>query len=489
MTSASNRRRSAHMPVRLGAVLASIAGLAMLGKSTEQHPAHGRRLDAHAEEALPVCDFAATSEFPEGLLTREQMASGAIMVHVVVLLYMFAALAIVCDEYFEPCLDTLCESLKLRPNVAGATFMAAGGSMPELATSFMGLFVARSDVGFGAIVGSAVFNVLFVIAACAVVAQGAQLEWYPMFRDCIFYCVSIACLVGFITDQMVQWYEALVLLFLYGIYILLMYFDDSVHAWVTARLSGTTLVHLAPASAPPEGGALDAEVEAGRHGGEAHGRKQGGDTTQPKAAVSPGAPSIDAEPSSVGGGAGQEDDGEEYADPWRVPDAPVARLSWVIALPLALVLHYTIPDTRRPEWKMYYWVAFPICVVWIAAFSFVMVWMATEIGVTANIPAPVMGLTVLAAGTSVPDLLSSVAVARQGQADMAVSSSLGSNAFDILVGLPLPWFLFGAVAFPGEAAPVKSQSLGIMAGLLFFMVAVTLALVVMHEWTLSKRLR
>lgn len=48
----------------------------------------------------------------------------------------------------------------------------------------------------------------------------------------------------------------------------------------------------------------------------------------------------------------------------------------------------------------------------------------------------------LAAGTSVPDLLSSVIVARMGEGDMAVSSSIGSNIFDILVGLPLPWLVF-----------------------------------------------
>ena len=54
-----------------------------------------------------------------------------------------------------------------------------------------------------------------------------------------------------------------------------------------------------------------------------------------------------------------------------------------------------------------------------------------------------MGLTFLAAGTSVPDLLTSVIVARQGHGDMAVSSSIGSNIFDVLVGLPLPWLAFG----------------------------------------------
>lgn len=45
-----------------------------------------------------------------------------------------------------------------------------------------------------------------------------------------------------------------------------------------------------------------------------------------------------------------------------------------------------------------------------------------------------MGLTILAAGTSIPDLITSVIVARKGLGDMAVSSSVGSNIFDITVG-------------------------------------------------------
>ena len=83
---------------------------------------------------------------------------------------MFLGLAIVCDSFFEAALSRICEAMNLKDDVAGATWMAAGGSAPELATSVMGLFVSQSDIGFGTIVGSAVFNVLFVIGLCALVA-------------------------------------------------------------------------------------------------------------------------------------------------------------------------------------------------------------------------------------------------------------------------------------------------------------------------------
>lgn len=88
-----------------------------------------------------------------------------------------------------------------------------------------------------------------------------------------------------------------------------------------------------------------------------------------------------------------------------------------------------------------YWV-FTGSILWIAVYSYLMVTWATIIGAAVGIPDIIMGLTFLAAGTSVPDLLSSVIVARQGLGDMAVSSSIGSNIFDVTVGLPVPWLLF-----------------------------------------------
>lgn len=92
---------------------------------------------------------------------------------------MFYALAITCDEYFMGAIDLITERFEISYDVAAATFQAAGGSGPELATSFVGTFVAKSNVGFGTIVGSAVFNVLFVIGVCAYNCpeQGLPLDW------------------------------------------------------------------------------------------------------------------------------------------------------------------------------------------------------------------------------------------------------------------------------------------------------------------------
>lgn len=59
---------------------------------------------------------------------------------------------------------------------------------------------------------------------------------------------------------------------------------------------------------------------------------------------------------------------------------------------------------------------------------------SAQVGETVGITEEIMGLTILAAGTSIPDLITSVIVARKGLGDMAVSSSVGSNIFDITIG-------------------------------------------------------
>merc|ERR1719502_245965 len=110
------------------------------------------------------------------------------------ILYMFAALAIVCDEFFVPALECFVDEFGISMDVAGATFMAAGGSAPELATSFIGTF-QKTDVGVGTIVGSAVFNVLFVIGVCAVAStEVLTLTWWPLFRDSVYYLLCLIVL-------------------------------------------------------------------------------------------------------------------------------------------------------------------------------------------------------------------------------------------------------------------------------------------------------
>lgn len=160
-----------------------------------------------------------------------------------------------------------------------------------------------------------------------------------------------------------------------------------------------------------------------------------------------------------------------------------------LIMPLIICMKYTIPDTRFKSIRgccggNIFIFSFFLSIMWISIFSWFMVWMATRIGETYNIDAAMMGLTFLAAGTSVPDLITSVIVAKDGHGDMAVSSSIGSNIFDVTIGLPLPWLLWST--FNGwQAKGVDSSGMVCNIALLLLMLIVLVMTIVSTNWKMN----
>ena len=115
---------------------------------------------------------------------------------------------------------------------------------------------------------------------------------------------------------------------------------------------------------------------------------------------------------------------------------------YIVTLPLVFMFWCTVADVRKPGNRKYAHLTFMTCLCWMGFFSYFMVSWVETVGATAGIPSVIMGLTFLAAGTSVPDMFSAVIVAQQGFGDKAVSSTIGSNVFDINIALGLPWLLF-----------------------------------------------
>jgi cation:H+ antiporter len=95
----------------------------------------------------------------------------------------------------------------------------------------------------------------------------------------------------------------------------------------------------------------------------------------------------------------------------------------------------------------------------------------------------IIGFTIIAAATSLPDTVISVASARKGDVDAAVSNVFGSNIFDILIGLSVP----ALIAILVFKAPIEIifTNLEIIFGLLVATVIVLLYLA--EEHTLNKK--
>ena len=404
-----------------------------------------------------------------------------VIFHILGVIYMFLGLMIVCDNFFGPALDVMVDKWSIDDDVAGATFMAAGGSAPELATSFMGRFVSKSDVGFGTIVGSAVFNVLFVIGLCALVVPGGEvpLTWWPLFRDCSYYIVGLAVLAVLVKEgNSMNWYEAIILFLLYIGYVTIMFFNEKLETFFTKlfKMEKNAKVRDDPKAVEVEGEKLE-KGEGGPDGAEAE-----------------------------GGGDG-DDDEDEWDDPWEMPDEKPACVLWVVCLPLNAMLYGTLPDVARPGDKPgrtvpwmpagedWFIVTFFACLLWLIIFSYCMVVWVTIIGAVFGISDYIMGLTILASGTSIPDALSSMYMAKEGRGDMAISSSIGSNVFDILVGLPVPTIIkYIVVAAQGnnldKLARWNFDTAGIVFDtvLLLMMVALIVTSIMLTNWVLNIKL-
>ena len=80
--------------------------------------------------------------------------------------------------------------------------------------------------------------------------------------------------------------------------------------------------------------------------------------------------------------------------------------------------------------------------------SRVLVWSASNIALSLGVSELVIGLTIVAVGTSLPELAASIASALKGQADMAIGAIVGSNMFNILLVLAIPG-LWGDLSLPG----------------------------------------
>lgn len=153
--------------------------------------------------------------------------------------------------------------------------------------------------------------------------------------------------------------------------------------------------------------------------------------------------------------------------------------------PLHRITHkffsYIIPNPNgRYRWTFF------LSVIVIALLSYLMVHSAVYIAESLSIPKVIIGLTILAAWTSVPDLLSSIIVSKKGKVDMAVSNGLWSNVFDILIGLWFVYFIYFLIHGTQITIPADKTNLWWSTLLLFGTIIVIISIFVLRKRKTSK---
>ena len=439
--------------------------------------------------------------------------------------YMFVGFHIICDDFFVPALNVLCDKLGVPDDVAGATFMAAGASSPELFASLIGV-ITHSAVGAGTVVGSELFNMLVIVGGvCLVTPIPLTLDWRPLAREVFFFTVSLIGIIMALADEEVTIVESSVLISGYGAYVV-----------VCAKYRALMRM-FCPATGGGGGGDeefyIDFNLEEPSTGGSEleeqivdtgedlrqtlngaafgmdygdvimHGflhkksdfyskahvsknvwqkrwvvldddklfytRKSGKDrvlistpqtwadsivrsvtytefelktsandiifkATNPQVArrwikvliqrIEHAKTMSPSSAARAGEDAVEEDehDHTEHHDLLEVPESTGGKIFFYFVFPMLCVFKYTIPDVKDPKYTNWYPATMILSVVLMALMANVMMTGAESSGCILLIPEDVMGLTVTAAGTSLPNLFASLIVAKQGLGNMCVSS-------------------------------------------------------------------
>lgn len=267
-------------------------------------------------------------------------------------------------EYLVEGLGSLSDRFGISESVVGASIAAVGSSMPEFGSAVFSVVENEPTIGFGTIVGSAIFNITVIIGGSALFGK-VVIDRKVIYRDGLFYLFTVLVALVGIRDGVLTRSEAIAWALLFGVYL----------AW---------LVYDARRGEPVPNESFE-------------------DLSTRLSAV--------------------------YVIGGLVATAVAARY---------LVVHVES--------------------------------LSLELGISTA----VFSLVAVAAGTSVPDLFTSLQSARKGMGSLAVANAVGSNIFDILGGLGVP--------FAFRAATSVEESLNLSA--LALLGSVVLALVVVR-WGFS----
>jgi len=113
-------------------------------------------------------------------------------------------------------------------------------------------------------------------------------------------------------------------------------------------------------------------------------------------------------------------------------------LEWV-QFPVKFFLKVTIPDMDNHRLQGWYPVSFVMSMVWLSFFAFSVITACDGIHRDFGISTEVLGFTIAAAGTSLPNVFSGMVVARQGKTTMAIANALGANVQNVFLALAIPW--------------------------------------------------
>lgn len=272
----------------------------------------------------------------------------------------------------------IAKKCRISPLVIGLTIVAFGTSAPELAVSVTSAVQHSTDISIGNVVGSNIANILLILGVSALV-HDLPVQKISLKLDFPVLLLASILLIGLgYWGKALSWYDGIVLLVVFSVYMYLL-FRNAFREQKSLHPLSETLTALPGEPSKPES-VLEEEVAEKEESG--------------KAEV---IMIEEKESAEKKGGAISRWMEKMQEKLWFLVILLVVGLAMVVGGGTLLV------DAAR------------------------------EIAVAAGLSERVIGLTIVAVGTSLPELVTSVVAAFKGETDIAVGNIIGSNIFNIFI--------------------------------------------------------
>ncbi|KAI4302709.1 hypothetical protein MLD38_038426 [Melastoma candidum] len=370
-----------------------------------------------------------------------------------ILVVHFSLLIRTAQDHFSAATTKLSSALNLTPSTAAATLLALGNGAPDVFSSLAALRSGQPRTGLGAILSGGAFVSAFVVGVVAVEAGPFVLDAGSFIRDAGFYGIGAMFLFWVYLSGEIYLWQAIGFVGFYVFFVGLVFYMDMGSANVETKKVGNGGEMKELLSNDIENGTAKVELEGGKGWGRVKGTLC------------------------------------QISGLWDVPISVILKLTipqtspadWnryyasvnLIICPLALLyacnsfvpmdhaIVFLIPNTHVPLWFIVLLASSPLALlhffvekeppkseqlpVTLAAFVMSVFWISTAAGELLNclgalgnileLPPAFLGLTVLAWGNSVGDLVADVAVAKAGQPAMAMAGCFAGPMFNMLVGM------------------------------------------------------
>jgi len=384
-----------------------------------------------------------------------------VMVMVAMLFYTLCLLATTADSYFVPVLETLTKILNLKEDVAGVTLIALGNGAPDVFTS---LYAIQSNSDFPLMMGEIIGGTLFVcciVLAAVILTTTVVVERNAILRDAFMLFACTFCSFVVSMHGSISLAEVTIFMVIYILYVTWVVYVGRKDVLTMANSDYKLYIETEMDSYTVEAGLGKSEVGGSCQKGSS---EQSSSTTVSRIfnrfVTTVEYPISILRFLSIGAGDGKWNKRQRWTTivswpvgfiiilldmgkwsaftEWSLGKLPLWSFILAIGAICGFLTLISTRDDQKPKFYVVFVVySFAVTIAWLDMIADECVQVAGSLGQIMGISTAWLGLTVLAWGTSVGDLVANMAVARSGKPQAAVSACLAAPLLSNVFGLCL----------------------------------------------------